>query len=425
MRKILVFETDHLSIQAFHSVIKDGVQGLEVMIRQPDESSLARCLEELPDVIFLDTYLTGMHGLELCAQIKENPQLKGTPLVALSVRKGGNKNALAALGAGADAFLYKPLHPAELRASLKLMLRLKALEGAISDTDKSLIDRYHTLEARFEEILSTRKQTEEKLLIERDFANQVLNAMGQGLTITNSDGIFQYVNPSFARMLGYDSQELIGKRPRDLAVDDALPVLEEARKIRFSGKMNSYEMKMLHKSGKEIPLMVTGVPYYRAGQIAGAIAVATDISSLKETEEELKRISKEYEQIFNSTQDAMFLVKVFADATFKYVRTNKSHQDKTGFKHSHIAGKTPVELLGVEIGAIVENNYKECLDKKSPIRYQEFLDLPGGKRYWETTLNPVIVRGRVAYIVGSSTDITRFKQMEEALESLRKNNNRE
>lgn len=36
----------------------------------------------------------------------------------------------------------------------------------------------------------------------------------------------------------------------------------------------------------------------------------TDITDLKETEKERSRLTKEYEKVFNGTQDSMFLIKV-------------------------------------------------------------------------------------------------------------------
>jgi len=41
-----------------------------------------------------------------------------------------------------------------------------------------------------------------ELQAQRDFAQQVMNTMGQGLAVTDAEGRFEFVNPAFAQLLG-------------------------------------------------------------------------------------------------------------------------------------------------------------------------------------------------------------------------------
>ncbi|MFH2040714.1 MAG: PAS domain S-box protein [Chloroflexota bacterium] len=59
--------------------------------------------------------------------------------------------------------------------------------------------------------ITARKQAEEAVETERNFALQIMNSMGQGLTVTDEQGRFEYVNPEYARMTGYDPEELLSK----------------------------------------------------------------------------------------------------------------------------------------------------------------------------------------------------------------------
>jgi response regulator RpfG family c-di-GMP phosphodiesterase len=65
-----------------------------------------------PDVIVLDVNMPGMTGLELCAELKTDPETREIPIILLTGSAGGT-NA-AAKRAGADAFLRKPFSPLEL-----------------------------------------------------------------------------------------------------------------------------------------------------------------------------------------------------------------------------------------------------------------------------------------------------------------------
>jgi PAS domain S-box-containing protein len=78
--------------------------------------------------------------------------------------------------------------------------------------------------------ITARKRVEAELQAQRDFALQVMNAMGQGLTITDADGRFEYVNSAYARMLGYSAEALIGQTPQAVTFAEDHLTLEQARR---------------------------------------------------------------------------------------------------------------------------------------------------------------------------------------------------
>lgn len=124
---------------------------------------------------------------------------------------------------------------------------------------------------------------------ERDFALQVMNTMGQGLTVTGVDGRFEYVNPAYARMLGYAPEELIGTTPLDHTASEDRSALERARQERQRGAISTYETRLRARDGRRIPALITGAPRWHVGQFAGAIAVVTDLTERKRIEEDLAR----------------------------------------------------------------------------------------------------------------------------------------
>ncbi|WP_158212236.1 PAS domain S-box protein [Natranaerobius trueperi] len=123
---------------------------------------------------------------------------------------------------------------------------------------------------------------------------------------------------------------------------------------------------------------------------------------------------EEYEIIFNNTQEALFLIDVLNN-NFYFRKLNSTHEKLTGLKTEHVKGKTPVEVLGAELGQVVEANYRICIEKEETISYEEKLVFPLGEKYWLTKLTPVIKDGKVTAIVGSSTDITEKKSIENEL----------
>jgi PAS domain S-box-containing protein len=143
------------------------------------------------------------------------------------------------------------------------------------------------------------------------------------------------------------------------------------------------------------------------------LSFAKDITYKKQNEFEILKLKNEFERIFHATQDSLFLIECTKEGDFRYIRNNLSHQQKTGISFEDIAGKTPLELVGPELGKIIESNYSRCKVSREIFSYEEVLNLLGKERTWHTTLMPVIEEGVVKYIVGSSFDITEKKLAEE------------
>ncbi|MGO1369098.1 diguanylate cyclase domain-containing protein [Senegalia sp. (in: firmicutes)] len=172
-----------------------------------------------------------------------------------------------------------------------------------------------------------------------------------------------------------------------------------------------------HKDGSTVWIRCRGLSIRdENGKAIRMLGAHTDITDLKETEKEILRLTKEYEKVFNGTQDAMFLIKVLETSKFRYVRNNIAHQNKTGITLEKIINKSPQELLGKEMGDFVTGNYRKCVIGKKSITYEERLSLPGGNCIWSTTLTPIVEGDYVSHIVGSATDITERKKLELELE---------
>lgn len=60
---------------------------------------------KLPDIIFLDIQMKGIHGGELCRQLKQNKTTGDIPIILLS---GNDNTQQLAEDCGADGFINKP-----------------------------------------------------------------------------------------------------------------------------------------------------------------------------------------------------------------------------------------------------------------------------------------------------------------------------
>lgn len=221
----------------------------------------------------------------------------------------------------------------------------------------------------------------------------------------------EWMSSKFWLTLGYDpkKKEHLSSEWKKIIFEEDL---EQAR-LNFENQSidlsKPYDeiIRYRHKNGSTVWMRCRGIAITDENNIPiRMIGSHMDITDLKEAEQKVARISREYEKVFNGTQDAMFLIRVINGNQFRYIRNNLAHQTKTGIQLDQIKDKSPQDLLGKELGDIVSINYQECVDTKKVVTYEEELALPVGNRIWSTTLTPIVKQNHVAYIVGSAYDIT-------------------
>ncbi len=132
-----------------------------------------------------------------------------------------------------------------------------------------------------------RKHANAELERQRDFALQIMNAMGQGLTVTDERGHFTFVNEAYARLVGHPAAELVGMTPGDLSPLEDQERLAEARAARYRGESSSYEIQLRRADGTPCHALITGVPRWENGRVVGSITTITDVSDRKHVEEQL------------------------------------------------------------------------------------------------------------------------------------------
>lgn len=281
----------------------------------------------------------------------------------------------------------------------------------------------HGLVAIYTDI--TDRKRAEKALVEQKHAAETAHKQWQ-LTfdtvpdlialIDTQHRIFR-VNRAMAERLGRQPEELIGQACHTLVHNcETPPSFCPHSQLLQTGATATVEITEDNLGG-DFAISVSPLRD-QEGTLLGSVHIARDITARKRDEERLKKISQEFEQVFNGTQDAMFLVAVEDDNTFRYIRTNKAHQKATGLSLETLRDKTPHELVGQKAGEAIAANYRRCIATAGPLEYEEELDLPGGRKIWATTLTPVFKKGRLVSIVGSSQDITERKENEKHLQYL-------
>ena len=179
-------------------------------------------------------------------------------------------------------------------------------------------------------------------------ATAMANAMSQCLWLGDKDHKTIYVNEVYEHLTEYSLKECIGK-PADFCFDEkSKAAVIEHHKLRAQGKASQYEAMIITKSGKKIPILISGAPT----TTGGSLGIFTNLTELKKLNQQ-KRIS---EQIIRNTTEALITL----DKNRNVKMWNNGAEKMFGYKEKEVLNKKIKDLL---IPKEQENDFREIIDK--------------------------------------------------------------
>ncbi len=91
-----------------------------------------------PDLIILDVKLPDLSGYEVSRLVRQDPETCLIPILQISANFTMSSDRVKGLDAGADGYLTGPVQPEELLANVRMLLRLKQAQDALSRTNERL-----------------------------------------------------------------------------------------------------------------------------------------------------------------------------------------------------------------------------------------------------------------------------------------------
>lgn len=109
--QILIADDEPHISRALSFVLQRG--GFSVDVAGNGEEALQKIRNERPTIVFLDIVMPKKSGLEICKEIKNDPELKDTFIIILTA-KGQELDRRDCMSAGANDYLTKPFSPREV-----------------------------------------------------------------------------------------------------------------------------------------------------------------------------------------------------------------------------------------------------------------------------------------------------------------------
>lgn len=100
-------------------------EGYLVDCVETGEEAIERATAIRPDSILLDLMLPGVDGIEVCRELRKNPDTRTIPIIMMTA-KGEEADVVSGLEVGADDYVPKPFSTKVLIARLRALLRRTA-----------------------------------------------------------------------------------------------------------------------------------------------------------------------------------------------------------------------------------------------------------------------------------------------------------
>lgn len=282
--EILVVEDTPASLE----LLSELLIGAGYSVRQAPDGDLAlwTALLRPPELVLLDIRMPGLDGFEVCRRLKADPSNVETPVIFLSALDAV-EDKVAGLRLGAVDYITKPYQSEEVLARVHTHITLARLNKALVQ-ERALLDQ---------------RVTERTLALEaeRREMSRVLAALdmaGDGIAIIASDNRITYANQAMVGTIGLERlDELLGYSSENIIISGT-PIFDPAE-IEFA-------REAVHRFGRwsgemRLRLPSRGLPrrllaHLRALPDGGLVAVLTDVTEVRQREEEQRRLELQLEQ---------------------------------------------------------------------------------------------------------------------------------
>ncbi len=264
-------------------VAHDGAQAWQMFQEQP------------APLVVTDWEMPHMDGIELCRKIREFPQDTYTYIVLLTGRDQ-KEDKLAALEAGADDFLTKPLDIAELKACLHSAQRILSAEARLKEQNQQLSEMYEELQSQHESLLATQRLVEH--------ANRRFSDLFENLPIAcftfDAEGVLHEWNHAAEQLYGYSKAEVLFRSMFEKVFrgESALRMGELMRMVLAGSTLNGIESEDYDAEGRRHYVLRGAFPLRNpAGEVVGGLVSVVDVTERVEYEQQLKAMNEKLQSL--------------------------------------------------------------------------------------------------------------------------------
>ena len=409
MKKILAIDDQPDNLITLKAIVKTYLPDCQIITASSGPEGIKLATEEQPDIILLDIIMPEMDGYTVCKKLKANPTTSRLPILMVTAIKSDSESRVRGLETGADAFLTKPFDIPEFVAQIKVLLRVKESEDRLI-REKNSVNQI--VQARTQELLvanerlrqeiEDRNRIQQKLTESKDRLETIIQTSLDGFCLIDLQGDLIEVNETYCRMSGYTLQELLTMSISDLeATKTTIHINDRIRHIQKQGETR-FETKHRRKNGGVFDVEVS--MQYQSNEGGRLVTFLKDISERKQARQELMEKENRYRTLFNLSPSGILLLALDGEI----IDVNESFCRSVMYERNELIGKNilfvvpkenidsvPVHIQELEQGRILKHVVKN-IKKDSTLCDMELMEslvtLPDGRIGILSAANDITVR---------------------------------
>ncbi|WP_319541375.1 SpoIIE family protein phosphatase [uncultured Pseudodesulfovibrio sp.] len=141
--------------------------------------------------------------------------------------------------------------------------------------------------------ITPRKKIEQALSASEFKFRRTIEGAGEGYFLMGDDLTIKEVNDAYCRMIGYEREELLGRRPHDFATLEYQRFLESKKEQFLKQDHRRFEGSMVHRDGHVVPVLVNANTLRDGdGEFLGHVAFVADLTEQKKAMELAGEVQK-------------------------------------------------------------------------------------------------------------------------------------
>ncbi len=312
----------------------------------------------------------------------------------------------------------------QIKAEEALELARIQLETRVEDRTAEL----SRVNLGLQEQIAERRRAEEALRELSTLNRTILDSANYSIISTDVDGTIRTFNRAAERLLGYRSEEMIGKQTPAI-FHDSREVEEQACVLTeqlgttiepgfavFSanperGICDETEWSYIRKDGSRFPVLLSVTALHNLnGQVTGYVGIASDISERKQAEARVLAAQTLSDSIINCLPGIFFQF----DQTGKFLRWNQNLEQITGYSAAEMAMLSPLDLFAGEEQELIGEKIRDAFANGASEVDVDLVSTSGERTAYHLTGVRVDVNDQ-SCMVGLGLNISERKRAEEAL----------
>jgi PAS domain S-box-containing protein len=266
--------------------------------------------------------------------------------------------------------------------------------------------------------ITERKWSENKVRESEAKYRLLVETAKEGIWSMDCEHLTSYVNQAMADMLGYEPDEMLGRKVEEFLFEEDSEFHQERMQNRHAGQDESYERRFRRRDGSSLWTQVSArVLKDSQGNFDGSFAMFTDINERKQAEEALRESERKLSTLLSNLIGFAYRCHNDRDWTMEYI--SEGCQEITGYRPGDLIGNRTLaynELIQLADRDQVWETIQSALKEQMPYHLEyRIISRSGTEKWvWEQGLG-IFENGILLALEGFITDVTDKKHAETAL----------